>query len=251
MKTVYINEKKKATKRRIKRIVKKIEKINKKEEVVIAICKELYDNEELIKELKQKKIAVLNGRWLFNFLIYDILEYEAGLRNTKLEMMNIAILVSKPNDIIVSQIIECAKKAKSLKIITDNIKGFSTLEETLYCDLGIAIQITNNRRKAISSDEVIINFDFSKDELNKYCFPKDSKVININCPIKNLSNNFEGILINNYKVTYNKELLDKTLQKEDFDEKVLYESFIYRRDTYSNIKKQLEKDEVQLVKLIS
>lgn len=60
MKTVYINEKEKITKRKVRKIAKKIEKINKKEEVAVAICNELFENKELIEELKNRKITVLN-----------------------------------------------------------------------------------------------------------------------------------------------------------------------------------------------
>lgn len=60
MKTIYINEKGKITKRKIRKITKKICKINKKEEIAVAICKELTNCEELIEELEDNRIMVLN-----------------------------------------------------------------------------------------------------------------------------------------------------------------------------------------------
>ncbi|MCI8620892.1 MAG: hypothetical protein HFJ50_03745 [Clostridia bacterium] len=60
MKTVYLNEKKKLTKRKINKIAKKLEKINEKEEIVLAISKKLSENEELVNEIKRRKIAILN-----------------------------------------------------------------------------------------------------------------------------------------------------------------------------------------------
>jgi hypothetical protein len=60
LKTVYLNEKKKLTKRKINKIAKKLEKINEKEEIVLAISKKLSENEELVNEIKRRKIAILN-----------------------------------------------------------------------------------------------------------------------------------------------------------------------------------------------
>jgi len=45
MKTIYINQKGRITKRKIRKIAKKITKISKKEDVAIAICKDLIENE--------------------------------------------------------------------------------------------------------------------------------------------------------------------------------------------------------------
>lgn len=65
MKTVYINENGEITKRKIRKIVKKINKIIKKEQVIIAICKNLCENEELLNELEDNKIQILNRKMAF------------------------------------------------------------------------------------------------------------------------------------------------------------------------------------------
>lgn len=65
MKTVYLNDKKIMTKRRIKKIGKKLNKINKKEDIVVALSKKLSKNEELISEIESYKIEVLNRKMDF------------------------------------------------------------------------------------------------------------------------------------------------------------------------------------------
>lgn len=65
MKTIYINEKGKITKRKIKRIAKKINKINIDERVIVAICKELIANDQLIQELNRYKIPILDRKMAF------------------------------------------------------------------------------------------------------------------------------------------------------------------------------------------
>ena len=250
MKTVYINEKSKITNRKIRKIAKKVDKINNKEEVAVAICDGLAQNEELIDELKSYKITVLNGKWLFKFLLYEALLYEVEFRNLQMEMASVSILINKADDTIVSQISEIAKNIKSLKIVTDNINCFLPLEEVLYCDFGIAVQVTNNKEKAISSEEIIINFDFNKEQLEKYKLPKDGTIINIKNPIEIISHKFKGTIINDYRIKYNEDVISKVESKKSFDDKVLYESLIYRRDTYTNIKKQLNNDGVKIIDLI-
>lgn len=59
MKTVYFDEKRKITKRKIKKITKKLIKINKKEKIALVMNDKLMRCEELIKEIKCANIEVL------------------------------------------------------------------------------------------------------------------------------------------------------------------------------------------------
>lgn len=68
LKTIYINQNKRITDRRIRKIVKKVSKINKKEDIAIAICKKLSQNKELLQELESKKLIVLNRKVAFQVL---------------------------------------------------------------------------------------------------------------------------------------------------------------------------------------
>lgn len=68
MKTIYLNEKKKMTQRRVRKIIKKLEKLNKKEKIVVAINKDLSKNQELLEEIKKSKIEVLTRQ--MGFKIY-------------------------------------------------------------------------------------------------------------------------------------------------------------------------------------
>ena len=77
MKTIYI-DKENIGKWRAKRIAKKIYKQSKKEDVVIALSKNLIKHEVLNNALNEYGLKVLNDRWLFKFLISDILEYIAN-----------------------------------------------------------------------------------------------------------------------------------------------------------------------------
>ncbi len=142
---------------------------------------------------------------------------------------------------------EIAQSVKTLKIVTKDMNKASYLEYTLYTKYGIAIQITNNKNKALNSSNLIINYDLNEEELKRYKMPDDGVLVNI----KYKTNNFESNLhiLNDYVTEYDEEILEDFKFSEDFDKNVLYESFIYRRDNYSNIKKLLKRDRVKLLRL--
>lgn len=246
MRTVYINEKSELNKRKIKKIAKKINKISKKEDIVVALSKELEKNTELNNQIEEYGIKILDGKWLFKFLICDIVEYISKIEHKNKEIQIIAILIKRQDDIILSQILEIAKQVKGLKIITTSISRFEYLEYKLYEEYGIALHLTNNKKKSLSNVDIIINFDYNEEELSKYNINPFAILVNLQTDIKN----FQGVNINNYKIGYNKENFIEFENELDFNNNVIYESYIYRRDTFSNIRKQLNQDEVRLIGLI-
>lgn len=167
-----------------------------------------------------------------------------------LETSNVAILIDNMEEAIISQIKQIAKEVKSLKIVTSKVNRFIYLEEKLYSDYGIGVQVTNNKEKALQSSEIIVNIDFDEDMLKKYCIKNDATIINIKKKIKKISDRFNGIIINDYKIKYNEEMFQGIKDSSSFDEKVLYESLIYRRDNFFNIKKQLTSDGIELTELL-
>ena len=249
MRTVYIDTKKELNKRRLKKIAKKLYKMNKKEEIVVALSKNLEKNEELNEEISSYGLNILNGRWLFKFLLIQILEYLSKESNKNIEKLTVAVLMEKLDEIILKQLIEIAKKIKVLKIITKDINRYSYIEKELYQKEGIAIQITNNKAKSLVNVDIIINLDLNKAKLEEYNIDKCATLINIKQMVNFNPNEFEGININNYEISYSEENFKNEDIKNEFDPNILYESYIYRKDTYANIKKQLEIDNVRLTKL--
>lgn len=87
---------------------------------------------------------------------------------------------------------------------------------------------------------------YGQNMINKYTISKKSQVVNIKEMVSLENNKFYGKIYNDYDIEYNEEILDGLKEKEDFDKIILYESMIYRKDTYSSIRKQLEQDCVKL-----
>ncbi len=249
MRTVYINTKEELNKRKLKRIAKKLYKMNRKEEIVIALSKNLEENEELNEEISSYGLSILNGRWLFKFLLLEILEYLSKESGKEIETLTVAILIDKIDEIILKQLVEIARRIKVLKIVTKDINRYSYIEKELYQKEGIAIQITNNKNKSLVSVDIIINFDFNKEKLEEYNIDKYATIINIKEKVNFQNSEFNGKNINNYEISYNGENFENEDMKNEFDSNILYESYIYRKDTYANIKKQLQIDNVRLTKL--
>lgn len=245
MKTIYIEEKEDINKRKVKKLIKKIYKTSKKEDVVLAICKSLEDNEILLDYIIEYGFKVLDGRWLFKFLLYDILEYLSKIENKKIETLNVALLMNNMDEIIMQELPEIAKTVKSLKIITEDINKYSYMEEKLYKEDGIALQITNNKSKSLNGTNIIINFDFNEDMINECNI--NGTIVNINEKINLKKDSFTGKNINDYEISFKEENFEDSLNKKEFDKNILYESYIYRRDNFTNIRKQLERDEVKLL----
>ena len=248
MKTLYI-DKEKIGKLKAKWIAKKLYKQSKKDDIVVVLSKNLMKHEVLNNALNEYGLKVLNDRWLFKFLISDILDYVSKIKDKKLDTLTLAILMDKADEIIMQQLVQIAKSVKTLKIVTKSKNSYLYIENELFNKDGIAIQITNNKEKSLSNVDIILNFDFNEERLEYYKINNKAILINLGKKIELNKDNFNGETINDYKIIFNEENYDLKISKDNFDKNILYESYIFRRDTFVNIKKQLKKDQVNIYML--
>lgn len=238
---VYINEKFNS-----KKLRKIGQRINKKiyEEGIKTIV--LSDDINPIKEIREELINnnVLDGRWLFNYLILDTIEYVLDKKKKKVEESEISILVNETADVNIQNIQQIARVVKNLNIVTNNIDVFKQIEDKLYNDLGIAIRVTNNKRKSLIKSDVIINLDFNDETIAKYTLPPNGIVININRKVA-LKKRFNGINISSYKIS-----VPVKYKLANFKDNVMYESKIYSKTPYENIIQRIRKDDIKVLGLI-
>ena len=247
---IYLDEFGKITNFRIKRIVRKIVKQNKKEKIKLVLSENMSKIDFLIKKLQENKIEILDGRWIFRFLIYEVIDYICYCQNKDINKQNVCLLINERSEDITETIYSIAPKVKSFKVVTNNTNSFLSLENDLYEEYGIPIQISNNTRKSLNKADIIVNVDFDEELFNKYIINPKSIVINLKNKININTKRFQGININYYKINYNKQILDKFENNIQYDKNILYESYIYRKDTYINIKNQIKKDNVKIITLI-
>lgn len=135
----------------------------------VVISNKLKKNKIIMEKLQE--LNILDGRWIFNYLVGDIISYIALKKNKEINKMEISVLVNKTTSINMENIMNIAKNAKILNIVTENLAVFNQFEERLYDELGIMIRVTNNKKKSLLKSDIIINLDFSEAEVSKYYLP--------------------------------------------------------------------------------
>ena len=223
-------------------INKKVEKINKKDinkiNIIlnnmkcnkVIISKKLKDNDILKKSLCSNNINIVNGKVLYKMLLEKIIEKTCKKNDINPKECQIAFAVNYLDSNITKIINNLLKTFKSIRIVTNNINSFKKFKEKLYNNEGVIITVTNNKRKALLKSSLIINYDFPEELINKYSIYDNSIIINIEEPIHIHKKRFNGIIINDYNISLEKNSdIEIELKKEiyqKFDIKDLTEIFI-------------------------
>ncbi len=221
------------------------------------ILKKLYDNKNqkivlsrdlyMLKEELQEKVNILDGRWMFKYLSYQIIEYVSNMKKIEIQELEVAIMVNDNSENILKMLIKIASKIKMLNIVTNDIDRFKGIEEYLFKNMGIVIRTTNNRKKALIKSNLIINLDFPPELLNSYFIPTDATIINTKEKINIKSKRFAGINCNSYKISLPKEKEDWFKANgllEGFDSNILLESIVQSKKTYESIEKELNESKI-------
>jgi len=203
--------------------------------------------------LFENNLNILDGRWLFKYILVDILEYIANIQNEKVENMEVTLLVNDLDEVAVSNIYEIANNIKRLNIVTNNMGKVKYIENKLYEEKGIMITVSDNKRKSLAKSKIIINLDFPEETINRYNINKKAILINIENKIKIQSKSFCGININYYDLEINTDIMNKFIEKgiyNNFDKTLLYESVLYSKNRFNTIRERIKKDKIKLSGLI-
>ncbi len=217
----------------------------------ICVSDNLMENPDFLTFASQNSLKVMDGRWLFRYMANQAVEYITEVKHEKLENKEISILCNKLDDTMMEKIKEICLKVKVCNILTNQMKQFQKMEEEIYHTNGVILNISSNYKKALLKSSLIINFDFSKRDLEKKCmFAKDSILINLKENIAISKKYWEGKNITFFKIDMPTKYLEYTEKFEGFDSSILYESFIYKNTSYKNIKKELTEDNAQILYLL-
>ena len=233
-------------------IVKKIKKILEKTNCkTIILSKYLKKQEEFMSLINMYKINVINGRWLFLVLSDKVLDYIVEKRNLEKKETNVSVLVNENIcDYVMENIKQISKKYKNVNIVTAHIEKFKKLEKEILEESGIIITISNNKKKSLKRSNIILNVDFTEEELNKYNIPDEAIIVNIKENIEINKKRYNGLNINDYEISFEK--FDEFDYEKDklYWKKDLYEASIYRKQPYQYIERKINKDKVKIVELI-
>lgn len=235
-----------------KRTVKFLRKTNTKK---LVVCKRLIKEATFTNSLYENGFEIINGRFLFKVLAPDILEYIITKKELNIDELKIVILANDLDYVIEDNIRVISEKYKNITIVTRNLNKFKPLLSNLYENEGIVIALTNNKKRSLSKANIILNFDFSEEIINKYTIYDNANIINFKGKIRIYKKRFNGSNINNYEVILKKDKLEEIV---NFDEKLIkqnyirniYEAILYKNQPVQEIRKKMMQDNLEIKYLL-
>lgn len=221
---------------------KVIEKLKKDNIKNVVIAKKDKHNIEFINNIYSSNMNILNGRILFKHLIPEIIEYLSKILETNIEDIEITILVNDYCKINLYYINELISSIKRINIITNNIKKFKAFADKLYEEEAITVPVMNNRNKSLINKKVIINIDFTEEQLKKYKINRKAILINIENEITNINKSFAGINISSYEINIENS-------NTEFEKNEIYESYIIGKKI-KDIRRKILDDVVKISNFI-
>lgn len=220
---IFINKnlEKASLKSKIK-IVQKIKNILENKKVrQLCIEKNLKNDIQFINLLYSNNINICTPKWIFKQKTDEIISQI--LKDKKREETEISICVNEVDSQIEKYIYKFAKEFKTINIITNHIGKFKKIEEKLYEENGILINLTNNRRKSLLKSKLILNIDFPKELINEFAIYDNSTIINWDDNLKIRKKRFNGKIIEeiNLDLAENSEVAEFIKQNnlEKYDER--------------------------------
>lgn len=188
-------------KRMINNLIKRIKSVNAKN---IVLAEKFLQNNEFLSVLK-KDFNILDGRWLYRFLILDIIQKISFIQNKKINEYEVTVLCNNPTELVFENIELLAKNCKIVNVLTTyNIDKFIHIEKDLYEKYGLLLNVSTNIRKACLFSDIIINIDFNSEDLEKCCF-KDKSIL-VQCTKEKFEKNFK-LVITFYRLNFSKNIL--------------------------------------------
>ena len=207
----------------------------------VVISKNIKKYEYYINYLNSYNIEIVNGKWLFKIMVSDILDYIIGQKELKKQELELSILANYVSDIEIEHIKEFAKEYKRINIVTNHIEKFKKLEEQIYEEYGIFITVNNNKKKSLKKSQVIVNFDFPNELINKYNIYDEAIIINVENNIKIDKKRFNGLVINDFEIN--------NIENKKYSSKELYEAKFFQKQNFKYIRKKIKDDKVQITEL--
>ena len=237
-------------KKYLAKLARKTKKIlDKTKSKKIVLSKILKENEEYKNILYTYGFDIVDGKWLFEVISCEVLDYIVNLKNIKKEDTEISILVNYITQNTLENIKKIARQYKRLNIVTNHIEKFKKIEEELYNKEGIMIIVTNNKKKSLSKSKIILNIDFPKELLNKYNIYENAILVNIRGNMKIARKRFNGITINDYEIKLNNLDYSQINNKNQYNIRDIYEASFYKTMPYREIVKQINADKPEVTSL--
>ena len=220
-----------------------LDKTNSKK---IVLSKKIKEQTTYVNYLYSYNYEIVDGKWLFQVLIFDILEYVIKKLKIKKDDIKLGILVNDISDLAIYAIVELVKKYKNVKIVTNHINSFKNIEEKISEKYGILISVGNNKRKVLSKTNIILNLDFPTELINRYKINSESTIINFKGNVKIKDKRFNGLNINDYEIDW-----EEQVNSDKFYTKDLYEAIQYKNQPIEETLRKIKRDNIKIKKLMA
>ena len=207
----------------------------------LVLSKQVKQQENYVKYLYSYNYEIVDGKWLFQMLLFHVLEYIIRKLKIKEEEIKIGILVNDISDLAIYAIKKLVTKYKYVKIVTNHIDCFKNIEEKISEEQGIFINVGNNKRKILSKTNIILNLDFPTELINRYTINNTATIINFRGSVKIKNKRFNGLNINDYEIDWK-----TNPQLTKFEAKDVYEAMQYKNQPIEEIFKKIKRDNVTI-----
>ena len=215
----------------------------------VVIDKKIIECNNLLNLLRANDIKIFDGKWLERYLILDILEYIVNKKQIIKAETEIAITANEITDLLIEIIKNLSKQYKKLTIVTNHIEKLRKIVKEIKEKEGIVIILSNNKNKSLLKSQIILNMDFNQELINQYKIFENAIIINVEESIKIDAIRFNGIIINDYEVEIGRKEFIWREGIEKYKQKDLIEADLYVRDTYKNIKRKIQKNNISIKEL--
>lgn len=215
----------------------------------IILSKNVHKKNGYINYLYSYNYDIVDGKWLFKILLYDVLEYIIMKENLDKEETQVSIMLNDITERELYNIKKIITNFKKVNIITNHLEKFKNLEEK-YKDIGIVINVGNNKRKGVLKSKIILNLDFPSELVNKYNIYDEAIIVNFQNNVKIKKKRYNGICINDYEIDVKNCNDFNFLDFENYYKKELYEGILYKNQPIEEVLKKLKIDGVVIEKLV-
>lgn len=246
------NKDRNRNKRREERLAKKLVRVlNKTNSKKLILSKKIKEQEMIVNYLYTHGYDISDDTWLFEILSERVLDYIVDKKELNKQEIQLSILVNDVGEFEIEIIKKLLNKYKKVNIVTNHLEKFKNIENKILEDDGIAIAITNNKRKSLAKSDLILNIDFPTELLNKYNIYEDAIIINIKSKTKINKKRFNGLNINDYEIDFESSDEMFIQKNEKFSNKDIYEAQIYQKQPFKNIMNKINADKIIIEELIA
>ncbi len=217
---------------------------------MIVVSKNLKSNPEFMNNIKALEIPIVDGRWLFKFLVIHIIEYISNCQDNSIRELKIAFTIDSYNSLVLYYIKKLARSVKSLMIITNQKWRYEDIQDELFNEDGTVLIVANNKRKSLKNIDIVINFDFDHDRLNSFIINDDAIIVNLKERIDIVAKRFRGININYYEISFKNRVFEMLEWIKYFQDNDVYESYLYQNTSIENIMSIINNDKIRIKSLI-